>query len=173
MVHQTEVMRRLKTCLAPAMLGIVIAATVASPADAVTSPKGDAVWDWYARCSSPKQIRIEVSLNGKRIYKTTFGICRTDYPQLMKPQRTLVFKIAGPHKSLFGEPRKETLEGNVWQAGRDPDGIVLGVSFAGPNRVWCNSLHILDPNKASKTVLARGLIVRTAPSAIPGSASLD
>jgi hypothetical protein len=173
MVHQTEVMRRLKTCLAPAMLGIVIAATVASPADAVTSPKGDAVWDWYARCSSPKQIRIEVSLNGKRIYKTTFGICRTDYPQLMKSQRTLVFKIAGPHKSLFGEPRKETLEGNVWQAGRDPDGIVLGVSFAGPNRVWCNSLHILDPNKASKTVLARGLIVRTAPSAIPGSASLD
>ena len=91
----------------------------------------------------------------------------------MKPQRTLVFKIAGPHKSLFGEPRKETLEGNVWQAGRDPDGIVLGVSFARPKRVWCNSLHVLDPNKASKTVLARGLIVKTAPTRHEERASTD
>ena len=156
-------MRRLKTCLAPAMLGIMIAVTLASPATAVTAPKADAVWDWYARCSSPKQIRIEVSLHSKRIYGTTFGICRTNYPQPMKPQRTLVFKIAGPHRSLFGEPRTETLEGNVWQAGRDRDGIVLGVSFAGPNQIWLNSLHILDPNKASETVLARGLIVRTQP----------
>lgn len=159
-----KIMRRLETCLAPAMLGIVIAVTVASPADAATSPRDDAVWDWDARCSSPKQIRIEVTLDGKRMYTTTFGICpASDYPQPMKPQRTLVFKIAGPHKSLFGEPRRETLEGNVWQAGRDTDGIVLGVSFAGPKRVWCNSLHVLDPNKASKTVLARGLIVKTTP----------
>jgi hypothetical protein len=146
------------------MLGIVIAVTAASPADAVTSSKKDEVWDWDARCSSPKHIRIEVSLDGKRIYGTTFGICHADYPQPTKTQRVLVFQIAGPHKRLFGEPQTETLEGNVWQAGRDPDGIVLGVSFAGAKRVWCNSLHVLDPNKASKTVLARGLIVRTAPS---------
>jgi hypothetical protein len=158
-------MLRLKTGLAPAMLGTLTALRMTNPADAVTSPKENAVWDWDARCSSPKQIRIEVTLDGKRIYGTNFGICdASDYPQPMKGQRTLVFKIAGPHKSLFGEPRKETLEGNVWQAGRDPDGIVLGVSFAGPKRVWLNSLHVLDPNKASKTVLARGLVVRTAPS---------
>ena len=163
-VHQTVYMPRLKTCLAPAMLGIVMAVTMTGPTDADAFPKGNAVWDWDARCSSPKKIRIEVTLDGKRIYGSKFRICHaSEHSQPVKSQRTLVFNVAGPHRSLFGEPRKEALEGNVWQAGRDPNGIVLGVSFAGPERVWCNSLHVLDPNKASKTVLTRGLIVRTSP----------
>lgn len=120
-------MLRLKTGLVPAMVGTLTALTMTSPADAVTSSEENALWDWDARCSSPKQIRIEVTLDGKRIYGTNFGICHaSDYSQPMKAQRTLVFKIAGPHKSLFGEPRKETLESNVWQAGRGPDGLSSG-----------------------------------------------
>jgi len=107
---------------------------------------------------------MQVTLNGKRIYSTSFGICHvSNYSQPMKHQRTLVFRIAGGHKSLFGEPRQEALEGNVWQAGRDTNDILLGVSFAGPKRVWCNSLHILNPDRASRTILAHGLVVLTEP----------
>ena len=158
-------MRRFTTWPTFAALGIATAVTLTSPAHAVTTHKEDAVWDWDARCPSPKQMRIEVTLGGKMIYTTIFGICHLSaHSHPMKPQRTLVFRIAGPHKSLFGEPRNEALEGNVWEAGRDENDILLGVSFAGPKRVWCNSLHVVEPNKVSETVLARGLIVRTHPT---------
>jgi hypothetical protein len=150
--------------LALTVVGFALAVELASPANAAASPQGGAVWNWDSRCSSPKKIRIEAILDGKRIYESKFSICHLfKYSQPVKPQRTLVFRITAPHKSLFGEPAKEPLEGDVWEAGRDPDAIVLGVSFSGPQQIWCNSLHILYPNKASKTILARGLIIRTSP----------
>lgn len=122
------------------------------------------MWDWNTRCSSPKQIRIVVVLEGRKIYENALGVCyQTGYSQPTKHQRKLVFKVASPHRSLFGESTKEPLEGNVWQAGRDPHDILLGVSFASRSRVWLNSLHVLDPSKTSETLLARGLLVRTSP----------
>jgi hypothetical protein len=73
------------------------------------------------------------------------------------------------HERLFGAPRGELLEGNIWEAGADDDAVILGVSFSGLHRVWLNSLYMLDPDKPSETLFAPGLIFRTRPSP-PGDA---
>ena len=139
-------------------------ASSASPT-AMAVPSSDSVWHWYARCAHPKLIRLEFIFDRRQVYSSVFNVCRLNRNSIgpEQPQRLLKFDLQSTRRSLFGEQRGLPLEGNVWEAGRDERGLVLGVSFAGRRRVWLNSLHALDPEKASETALARGLVLRTIP----------
>ena len=137
---------------------------LAGRANAATPRPEGAVWQWYAHCSAPRQIKLEVILDRRKIYSTEFGVCHLPRSiELERPQRILRFKLVSHDRSLFGERKGEALEGNVWEASEGEDDLILGVSFAGPRRIWCNTIHALDPQKASGAFLARGLIVRTRP----------
>ena len=67
---------------------------------------------------------------------------------------------------MFGEYRTvhtQTIEGNVWQAGSDPDELLLGISFSTKNQVLLNTIHIAKPGRVSSSEVDRGIVVRTFP----------
>jgi hypothetical protein len=136
-----------------------------SPAHAAVSPTNDVVWHWYAHCTSAKQIETDIIFHRRKIYSVVFPVCHMSRGAIIpeNTQRTLIFEISDRRESLFGERLGEHLEGNIWEAGEDEDAVLLGVSIAGPKRIWCNTIHVLDPGKPSEMFLAKGLLIRTRP----------
>src|SRR5437879_1085397 len=129
-------------------------------------PSEQIVWHWFGECSEANLITAEVLLNGKSIYKSSFPICRMRRGDIQpKPQqRILYFFFQEETKSLFGEPQAQQIEGNIWEAGGEHNSIILGVSFSTKDRIWLNTLHNADPEKASESALTTGLTMKTYPA---------
>jgi hypothetical protein len=125
------------------------------------------VWHWSEQCESPNRIAVRVSLDGKAVYQTTIPLCRmkrVDIPDGEK-QHILVFFLREPNRSLLGETVGARIEGNIWEAGDDPDCVILGVSAVGNHRILMNSLHMADIDRPQLSRFGRGLTIRTYPVA--------
>jgi hypothetical protein len=126
------------------------------------------VWQWFEGCQPEKQMRVNVLLHGKSLYSAAFPACRMRRGEIPdeSPQKVLVFSFQGS-AGLFGAEFRRLgtrdIEGNIWRAGGEPDAILLGVSFATPDQILLNSIHIATARKASRSALARGLIIATSP----------
>jgi hypothetical protein len=148
-----------------AALVIVVSFTCPALAVQLSSPD-EVVWNWFSKCSDIKSLTIEITHNDKILYKSSFPICqlrRRDIPVELGQKRLVFFLEKSEKRSFLGEPKGVRIEGNIWKAGGDPDAIILSVSFDTKERVWLNTLHIAYPEKASKSVLARGLVIKTYP----------
>lgn len=124
------------------------------------------VWHWFAQCVAAEHMSVEVSLDGKQIFATSFDVCHMPRSAITldSSQKTLKFDFNSKRRSFFGERKGENLEGNIWEASKDEDELVLGVSFSDKNRIWLNTLHILNPKKLSQSTIENGLVIRTFPT---------
>jgi hypothetical protein len=127
---------------------------------------GEIVWQWFEGCVSAQQMHVDVQLNGRALYSNSFPACtmrREDVP-VESPQKLLEFFFRG-HAGLFGAEfdRLGTvdIEGNIWRAGGEADALLLGISFATPDRVLLNSVHIATARSAARSTMAKGLVVHT------------
>lgn len=110
---------------------------------------------------------VEALLDGKVVYRSSFPICKTiDASEMAdRQQRILAFHFKGGHlcQGEYHTTSAQTIEGNIWQAGADPDDLILGVSFATKNQVVLNTIHIARPDSASTSEVDRGIVVKTFP----------
>ncbi len=128
------------------------------------------VWHWYGQCYASRKINLRVFLNHQVIYNVVFPICRSETNVASKRGMRKKFsfhfrvdtKIFGKEFAALGV---KNVEGDVWQAGKDPRLIVLGISFMTKSYVLLNSIHLVWPDRISKTNLAEGLILETHPVA--------
>ena len=81
----------------------------------------------------------------------------------MRPDRVIVWE--GYRETNDQTAANEVLEGNIWQAGADPESLTLGVSFVSGNRILMNAVHIAHPADRHESDFAKGLVVRTYPAA--------
>jgi len=129
------------------------------------------MWYWISDCPVGKTMRLEVILNRKSIYQSSFSICRRRPADVQTEQTEprLAFTFGGGH--LFqGEYRTvpaDMVEGSIWQAGAEPDGLFLGVAFVAKHQVMLNSLHFVKPARPSESKLDPGLLIRTYPMPRP------
>jgi len=143
-------------------LGLV-ASAAPGPADAQDTRE---VWQWFAPCSGNRVARVEVLFLGKPVYEASFPACSLPAAQIPpEPTRKiLVFKFRA-RPSRFGEQFADLgvqdVEGNIWRAGGESEGLSLGVSFMAPRQVLLNTLHIALADQRSKTALADGLVIVT------------
>jgi hypothetical protein len=147
----------------PILIGLVLQVCLLVHPAAAEGP----VWHWYAQCSPTRTIQMEVMFKQKPIYQASFPACamrREEKLALEEPQRILAFFFQAP-ASLFGNEYKRLgtrrIEGNIWEAGSDPDAILLGVSFDTGNQILLNTIHVAEIDKPTQTTLASGLIIRT------------
>lgn len=136
-----------------------------SPQESRVAP--EPLWSWFGNCSDKKYMGLEVLMNGKMIYRSSFPICPIDdrSEEVGARQKTVVFSIKGGHvfQGEYHTARTQTIEGNVWQAGTDPGVILFGLSFASPNQILLNTIHVAKPGSESTSEIDRGLTVRTFP----------
>jgi hypothetical protein len=78
------------------------------------------------------------------------------------------FHFAGGH-TFQGEyitRSTDSIEGDIWQAGGEPDALILGISLIDTGthkQVLLNTLHIARPEKQTSSELDKGLSVTTYP----------
>lgn len=133
------------------------------------------VWYWFAKCGGPA-MTLEVKLDGTTISKTTFPIChalrdsltsnngneqkRIEFP--FRSKRTIVW--TGYRDESDETKADELVEGSIWQAGADPDCLIIGVSFFSGDKILMNTLHIAYPEKRESSEIASGLVISTYPA---------
>jgi len=57
----------------------------------------------------------------------------------------------------------DSIEGDIWQAGGEPDALILGISFDTSKQILLNTLHIARPDKQTSSELDKGLLIITYP----------
>ena len=131
-----------------------------SGAGIAAEPAGDEVWVWFAKCEKPRQVVLEMTLDDRLVHRSQFPACFTQRAEI--DQKRVEFPLS-PRKSQFGEPAGSALEVNVWEAGGETNGMMLGVSFMSTQRVWLNTLHFAAIDRPSSRILAPGIVVKTYP----------
>lgn len=152
------------------MLLIAVIATgvaLAQGPPKVSPARDETAWHWFQTCSENKAMRLEVELDGKIIYRSSFPVCRANSGSNPAEgrQRIIVFYFKGGHlfQDEYRTARTQFIEGNIWQAGADPDAMLLGVSFSGKKQVLLNTIHVTKPESVSASEVDRGMVVRTFP----------
>lgn len=143
----------------------VWAVSVAAQVVALSSASASA-WHWFEKCDGTRDLGLVVSLDGKAVYRSHFAVCRDNGPTATAEERKIVFHFKGGHvfQREYRTLYTQTIEANIWQAGADPDSLMLGVTFVS-DRVLLNAIHVAKPDSASVTQLDRGIVVRTFPFA--------
>ncbi len=150
---------------ATAALCLLVASLSHAASPAPKPVKPGPVWSLSSQCSAAKGIAVEVSLDGKAVYKTSISICRglREDTHLQPAQDKLAFSLKDGGRSILGEPAGEPVEGNIWEAGETADNLIFGVSFATNGNVPLNALHVVYPDKQSRSELGQGLAITTYP----------
>ena len=148
---------------------ILLTAAMASPA--LASQEGP-VWFWFSTCGGPI-MKLEVRLDQKIIYQSSFPLCRADRSSAHSEGQTkkLDFVFNAPRAIVWHGYRDEDnttdlsqeIEGNIWLAGADPDKMILGVSFVSRGSIYMNTLHIAYPDRREVLEIEPGLVIITEP----------
>jgi hypothetical protein len=131
------------------------------------SPTAEPVWFWFGDCRKTVMMGVEIVVEGQAVYHSSFKACRMTrtVANTENERRTRVFYFSGGHifQDTYRTSTGEKIEGNIWQAGADPDDILLGVSFVAHNQVLLNTLHVVKPGKSTQSKLDRDIVIKTYP----------
>jgi hypothetical protein len=157
------------------LIGLLGAISTPIHSHATPNSNNDNAWQWYSPCPDNVVMQVDVLFEGKKIYSSLFPACvmaRGDIP-IKSPQIILSFFFTA-NANIFNDLEDEVnfsnigvqkIEGIIWRAGGEDNGIILGVSFittkSSPRQILLNSLHFAEAHKMSETNLAEGLVIRT------------
>jgi hypothetical protein len=135
---------------------------------APTSARDEVVWHWFGDCAGRDSLVLEVSLDGKSLYRSVFPICRVRRRQIKpEPQEQLLeFRFVGVPRRFgtrYRATEPEPIQGTVWESGGGRDAILLGVSFAADQQVLLNMHHTARVGSESRSERTRGLVITTRP----------
>ncbi|HEX5219118.1 MAG TPA: hypothetical protein VFZ59_06085 [Verrucomicrobiae bacterium] len=154
------------------VLGVLFGAALFGKGAEVPSRSGSSVWYWQARDRS-QRMKLEVLLDNKRIFATTFSIAQSGREQISKtshaeriefsfrPKRSIVWE--GYRDEAIRSAARQRIRCDIWMAGADETAIILGVSFVKSDAILMNTLHLALPTTAARSEIADGLVVVTSP----------
>jgi hypothetical protein len=158
--------------------GLVAAALLVTPrAEESEGP----VWSWFATCDGPA-LGVEVQFDTATLFKSVIPLCQAKRTGpasqgqrtgsihfLFKPERVIVWEgyRGAPDKTKAGQ----VLQVDIWQAGADPDDLLLGVSVSDAQTIYMNTIHIAHPSRRDESQIAKGLKLITYPLAERGEAN--
>jgi hypothetical protein len=160
-------MPNLSRLIANRML-LFLAKLIAVPSLAQQRPslpeKSEVVWTWSKRCNGDHKIGVTVRLDSQVLYRGILPICRGSREA---EDGRVQFRFVGGH-SFPGEYHTrstDSIEGDIWQAGGEPDALILGISFDTGKQILLNTVHIAKPKKEASSTLDKGLFITTYPVA--------
>lgn len=152
-------------CAAVLALALIPAAAWGQAAHA---GRDQLIWHWFGGCATSDSLNLDFRVDGKAVYSSVFPICKIRHADI-KPepqQRLLTFRFeAAPHRfgAQYHAVEPESIVCNIWEAGQQPNAVVLRVSFATADRVLLNTRHVARANAAARSEWIRGLALTTRP----------
>ena len=134
---------------------------------------GGPVWFWFATCGGPL-MTLEVQVDSRLVHRATFPVCRTRRDAVQnqgqagrvefawRTERVVVWD--GYREATDRTSPNTNIEASIWQAGADPDAMMLGVSLVDGKKILMNTVHIAHPGARDESVIAMGVTVRTYPA---------
>jgi hypothetical protein len=136
------------------------------PQSAPASP----AWHWFEDCADKTMMAVEVKVDGKSVFKSSFPICKsgsTPANDRNGKQKILAFTFKGGRKfqGEYQTSGEDIVEGNIWQAGADSDDLLLGISFVSrkQNQILLNTIQVAPPDRRSVEEVDPGIFVQTSP----------
>lgn len=130
------------------------------------------VWFWFSTCEGPL-MALEVVFDEQAVFETRFPVCQaprsSPYSQGQDTRISFVFTPTRPieWRGYRDEPdtssANEPLRIDLWEAGADPDALIIGVSAMGSDRIYMNTLHIAVLDRRRVSEVTEGLTVATFP----------
>lgn len=129
-------------------------------------------WRWFQPCQRSRTMLLEVRLDTTQLFRSTFLICRVSR-DIQSTKRHITFKFTSARALVWRGYRNDAGETtgagrefdvDIWEAGADSIGPILGVVAISGGTIFMNTLHIAAASKRASTELADGLILRTYPA---------
>jgi hypothetical protein len=151
-------------------LFVIVFSTNSTP---TMSAQEEPVWFWFATCGGPA-MTLELQLDKVAIYQSTFPLCRAERSSadsqarataefVFRPERAITWK--GYRDNDVTSQANQRIEANLWQAGADPDSLLIGVTFSDDSQIYMNTIYIAYPSRREETSIADGLVIATYPAA--------
>lgn len=132
------------------------------------------VWFWFTSCGNEALV-LQVTLDGEPLYRATIPICqatREDHTASEKVSFTFqpprAIRWTGYRDDAPTTKAGQTLSADLWQAGADPNDLLLGVSVSDGRVVYMNAAHVAYPEKLNTTEIEKDLVVTTHPTDTAG-----
>jgi hypothetical protein len=114
---------------------------------------------------------LEVKLDADVLYRSSVPICRADRSAAasqgqatrvefsFRPARGIVWQ--GYRDADDKTAANQLLTFDLWQAGADPDDLILGITVRDRSTIYMNTTHVAKPGDRASTEIASGLTVST------------
>jgi hypothetical protein len=136
------------------------------------------LWFWYSSCGA-KSIVLTVAFDHELIRADKIPVCRAERGSAAGAgqQKRISFPfypgrkiqwLGYPSTVAAGEsPASAKLRIDIWEAGADPDAMILGISIVGAERIYMNTVLGVQLDRANKTEIAPGLVVEVGATDLP------
>jgi hypothetical protein len=153
-----------------ALIFLCCVSLVCKAAETSSASSEGSVWYWQSKGDGQK-MKLEVQLQSKTIFTTTFSVAQASRSAIpkksyarkirfsFKPEQSIVWK--GYRDEDFVSPAKQRIECDIWMASADSNMVILGVSFARPDTILMNTVHLASPTTEARSEITDGLVVVT------------
>ena len=159
------------------VLALAIALVAGAPGVTVNQPAEGPVWSWFATCAGPV-LMVDLMVDQTSVLEATVPICHQErggsagqgqsagqIQFTFRPKRSIVWSGYREHDDVTAA--NAPLEAVIWQAGSDPDDLIIGITVADAKKNVMHALHMASPNVETSTTLAKGVVLRTHPEKSP------
>ncbi len=127
--------------------------------------QSEIVWHWTDDEHAERFIIFETTVDGKLITAARFPVSRLARGEVKADPKQKVFEYYFDlHKKkgrTFRGIVKGKVEGNIWEAGMEKDGIIFGVSWVTKNYIMMNTLHMAVLDETNVSEQGKGVYFKT------------
>jgi hypothetical protein len=128
-----------------------------------SSPEArEVVWTWSKGCDGDHKLDVTVRIDRKVLYHGVLPICHGSR-DAEDGRAEFHFPGGRTFQGKYRTRPTDSIEGDIWQAGGEQDGLILGISFDTGKQILLNTIHIANPRTRMSSEVDKGLFVTTYP----------
>ena len=123
------------------------------------------VWHWTDDKHAERIIIFETTVDGKVVSNARFPVRMAARSEIKPEQKQKIleynFILKKKKGRNFNDVSHGSVEGNIWEAGMEKNGIIFGISWVTGNQVILNTLHFAQIDKLEADEIAPGVNFKT------------
>jgi hypothetical protein len=127
--------------------------------------QSEIVWHWTDDEHAERFIVFETTVDDKLISTAKFPVSKKARAQIKPEPKQQIFEyhfvLQKKKGRIFNDITHGKVEGNIWEAGMEKDGIIFGVSWVTDNQIMLNTLQFAPVDKIKTNKIDQGVYFKT------------